>query len=79
MLFLLLWLLAGSIGLNFMWIETAKCLVIDDKYSWKKEKYKYYNNSDYLGGVFFGLLFGPITLLLGIESFLGIGKNNEKN
>lgn len=63
MIYLLVWLLVGSLGVNIMWILNYKS-VMDDFYLWKEEKTSKYSNYHYLKGLLFGLLLGPFVLIL---------------
>lgn len=62
MIYLLSWMLIGSIYINIIWVIKYK-LILNDFYYWKEEKTQRYSIIDYLKGVLFGLLLGPFVLL----------------
>lgn len=58
---ILVWLLAGSIGLNINWIFLDKETMGDFEH-WKNRKQKPIKTIHYIKGFLFGLLLGPFSV-----------------
>lgn len=62
MFFLLIWILLGSFGANFLWIKEHK-KILNDFDLWKEAKNKKITTFDYIKAMLFSMVCGPFTFL----------------
>ena len=70
MIYILIWILLGSIGLNLMWIKTNKLNNITINILKKKlnlKNRKEFTNYEYFKGFILGLISGVFTLIFMIR------------
>lgn len=61
MIYVLLWLLLGSLSMNYLWIQNHKKLLDDLNQSKGRQAYK---SKPYLKGLLIGLVSGPLGILV---------------